>query len=888
MAAMSRCSLVLVLGCVASLAHAEAVVPVVAPLPAAVPASARAQAVRRSGPIAIDGVLDEAVWAGAPRHGGFTQRFPKDGTPAAFATEFAIAYDDAAVYVAVWASDPEPAKIRGLLTRRDIDSPADEVAVCIDSYHDKRTAYLFQINAAGVQFDQLLFDDTQADATWDAVWTGEAKVTATGWVAEYRIPLNQLRFPSADVQQWGFQVMREVARTQEFTSWARWPRTSNETVSKFGELDGIRGLAARRRLELLPYATGGLEQGPVAAGDPLNDEVSAVGNLGVDLKYGLGSAFTLSATINPDFGQVEADPSQVNLSGNELFFDEKRPFFLEGIDLFKVRIGNSDNSIEGMFYSRRIGAAPTSQPDDYEFIDMPTSTSIYGAAKLTGKTRGGWSVGLFNAVTGSEEADLVRADGSRAAAQVAPLTNYAAARVLRDLRAGKTQLGLAATAVNRALDGSGLEDELHDQAYVAAATVQHRWWENAWTLNLSALGSVVTGSEDAIARTQLQQRHLFQRPDARAYHFDPTRTHLTGGGVRWKVGRMGDTKHWRYMFGGDVRSAGLELNDAGFQRSSDRAVPFLWAQYHDETPGDDVLNWQVQGDFFAVADELGSDPRVLEWGFEGNISGQLANYWNLNGGTNIVDARWAPNQMRGGATLHNDPYVYLFGNVATDTRKPVYFSLAANGSRQPRQDYMEGALELGATLQLRSNLDVYLGPRWSMRTDPFQYVEETTDQAGNSHVVMARIREQGAAMTVRVNWTLSPRLSLQAYAQPYIATGRYAQLKDMTAPGAAAYRDRFTSLEGGGLSLMDGTYTATSNGNTFSFRRPDFDFRELRSNVVMRWEYRPGSSVFAIWSHGRSSSGNDGRFALGRNLDALGDSDGENVFMVKANYWVGL
>jgi hypothetical protein len=852
------------------------------------PAAVRAQAIRRTGAITIDGRLDDAAWRDAPRHDGFTQRFPKEGAKASVETSFAIVYDDAAVYVGVWCRDPEPHKIRRTLTRRDADVPADAVLVGIDSYHDRRTAYVFQLNAAGVQRDLLLFDDTQGDDTWDAVWTGGAAVDAEGWTAEFRIPLNQLRFIGRERHEWGLQVLRLIARTKEEASWSPWPRSSDETVSKFGVVGGIERITPGRRLELLPYATGGFAAMPVDEADPLSSSFAGRGNLGLDLKYGLGPAFTLSATINPDFGQVEADPSRVNLSANELFFGEKRPFFLEGVDLFKLPIGAGDGGAEGVFYSRRIGAAPPARPEDYAYLRMPTATTIYGAAKLTGKTPGGWSIGWFDAVTGEETATIIDADGGRATPIVAPLTNYAMARVKRDLRGGKTAVGGSATAVHRALGGTGLEGILHDQAYTAGAQLSHRWAKDAWILNLSTVGSFVHGSEDAIARTQLAQRHLFQRPDARSFHFDPSRTSLSGLGLTWKVGRAGNTKHWRYMFGGDLRTAGLELNDMGFQTSSDRVIPFWWVQYHDEDPGTHVLNYQLSADVFLIGDELSRDPRLMDYGLECNGNVQLANYWRFGYFCNAVRATWVAGALRGGPSLRVDPRYGGGVYMITDTSKPVRVSLDSWTGRDPTSGSIDGGVAAGVTIHARENLDVFVGPSYSYRKEAMQYVTEAADEAGRPHYVFARIHQETAAMTLRVNWTFSPRLSLQAYAQPFVATGSYREYKDVTNAGARRYGDRFDRLEGANLMLgNDGTFTAM-NGGRFSFGRPDFAFRQLRSTAVLRWEYRPGSSVFAIWSHGRTGDGPDGRFDLGRDLSALGDTDAENVVMVKANYWIGL
>jgi uncharacterized protein DUF5916 len=847
-----------------------------------VPATVRAHAIRRTGSISIDGNLDEPAWAAAPKQSGFTQRFPKDGAKASYETRFAILYDDEAIYVGVWADDPDPRQIRRLLTRRDVDSPADAIAVGIDSYHDRRTAYVFQLNAAGVQRDMLLFDDSNMDDTWDAVWTGDVSITDKGWTAEFRIPLNQLRFGENETHEWGLQVMRTVSRTQEQASWSPWPRSASDTVSKFGVVDGIDHVRPGRRLELLPYATGGFQQQPVDAGDPLNNTYKGNGNVGLDLKYGLGPAFTLSATINPDFGQVEADPSQVNLSGNELFFAEKRPFFLEGVDLFKLPIGPGDNPIEGAFYSRRIGAPAPGLPDNYTYIAAPASTRIYSAAKLTGKTRDGWSIGALDAVTGSQTADVVDGDGMMTHPTVAPLTNYLIARVKRDLREGKTSVGASATAVHRKLDGTGLEGLLHDQAYSLGTQLEHRWAKNAWYLNLHTVGSVVHGSEDAIARTQTAQRHLFQRPDRTDQHFDPTRTSLTGGGITWQAGKLGDTKHWRFGYGGDIQTSGLELNDMGFQNGSDRILSYLWGQYHDEDPGDDVLNWQWNTDVFHV----NNFEKLADVGIEWNGNVQLANYWSFGTGGNYESNHWAFGALRGGPALRGTPHIFSWLNVNTDSRKSVRVSVNARVGRAPESDEIDNGFDLGVQIQAASNIDIFLGPSWSYNNDPMQYVAEAADATGKPHYIFAHIDQKSVGVTTRVNWTFSPKLSLQAYAQPFIATGRYSEYKDVNNPGADRFRDRFTLIDAN-AHLSDGVFTVNQQG-MYSFGRPDFSFRQLRSNVVLRWEYRPGSSLFAIWSHGQTNSTDDGRFRLGDDLRGLASADQENLVMVKANYWIGL
>ncbi|HET7500115.1 MAG TPA: DUF5916 domain-containing protein [Kofleriaceae bacterium] len=856
-----------------SLARADALAP-----------SVRAHAVRRSAPLAIDGRLDEPAWAAAPQHGGFVQRFPRDAASPAFPTRFAVLYDDEALYVGVWADDPDPRQIRALLTRRDVESSADAVTVEVDSYHDRRTAYGFQLNAAGVQRDMLLFDDTSSDDTWDAVWTGDVAVTATGWTAEYRIPLSQLRFDGRDVQEWGFQLVRRIGRTGEQDAWSPWPRSTPQIVSKFGIVDGIDHLQAGRRLELLPYATAGLERAPVEAGDPLNDTYRTRGNLGLDLKYGIGSAFTLSATINPDFGQVEADPSKINLSGSELFFAEKRPFFLEGNDLFKLPIGNSDDSVEGAFYSRRIGAAPAEPEGDHDFIAAPTATAIYGAAKLTGKTSG-WSVGVLDAVTGPETAEVADATGRREV-DVAALSNYAVARVKRDLGDGRTSIGGSATAVDRDLRGSILADTLHDQAYTGGLQLQHRWDDNAWTADASLLGSYVHGSKAAIAATQQGPVHYFQRPDASDVHFDPERTSLSGLGAHWIVGRLGDTAHWRFGAGGDLRSAGLELNDAGFQYNSDRLIPYFMVQYREDAPGDHLLNYRVNSTLYSVET---LEPRVADYGWETTGNVQFSNYWSVFGDFNLDVGRWTINGLRGGPTLRTDTSIVGVATLTTDTRQPVAFTVNLISSHTPASGQLDAGIDLGATLQARSNLDVFAGPSLYLRRDPLQYIDQIADASGTTHYVFGQIHETDVSLTLRVNWTFSPHLTLQAYAQPYLAAGRYDRLKDVDQPGADRFAERFHTFAADELQLADGTYHVMRDGAVYRFDRPDFNFRQLRSTVVLRWEYRPGSTVFAIWSHGRTSDAfDDGRFRLGRDLSDLASVASDNLVMVKANYWFGL
>ncbi|HEY1812401.1 MAG TPA: DUF5916 domain-containing protein [Kofleriaceae bacterium] len=843
-----------------------------------------AHAVRRTCEITIDGALDEPCWKTAPKQSGFVQRFPTFGVKPDHDTSFAVMFDDSAIYIGVWADDDHPELIRALLTRRDIDGVEDAVIVGFDSYHDKRTAYAFQLDAAGVQRDVLLYDDTNQDDTWDAVWTGDAKITAHGWTAEYRIPLNQLRYAGGE-PLWGLQVVRNVGRTQEQSTWSPWPRDTPQIVSKFGTLDGVDLIHTKPRLELLPYATGGFDAPPGGTGDPLNSKTVPKGGVGLDLKYGLGPAFTLSASINPDFGQVEQDPSAVNLSPNQLFFAEKRPFFLEGTDLFKLYIGNSDGGPEGQFYSRRIGAAPDIPNVAYNYVQAPDATTIYGAAKLTGKTPSGWSVGVLDAVTGGESVDYVDLNNVTVHPVVAVPTNYLVGRVKKDVEDGQVSLGASFTAVDRALDNSGLAESIADQAYTAGAQIQSRWGNNAWVANASFLSSYVHGSEDAIAALQETNRHLWQRPDATDVSYDPTRTSMDGFGLSYKIGRFGDTKHWSFTFGGDLRSPGLELNDVGYQNSSDRYIPFLWGQYHENTPSAQLLNWSVSADVFSISN---FEPTLEGTGFESNGNVQFSNYWSMGYYYNLQSAGWDPVALRGGPMLRTNPTTQTNVFIQTDPRSKLVLTANGNGSWDWTADAIQGEIDLTATLQARSNLDLSLGPTFMERNDPMQYVGQATDTDGALHYITAAIHQVTAAMTIRLDWTFSPHLTLQAYAQPFVGTGRYYDYKDVDNPHAAKFGDRFHVLGGNQIAEANDIEYADYNG-FYSFDRPDFAFLQLRSTVVLRWEYRPGSTVFVIWNHGRTNSLDDGRFLPGHDFSELAtDTPGDNVVMLKANYWIGL
>lgn len=806
-------------------------------------------AVRRDGPLDIDGRLIEPAWQAAKPAGDFFQRLPFEGETPRLATEFRVLYDDEALYVGVRAFDPAPDELHSLLTRYDEFPPSDWIVVGLDTYHDRRTAFQFGVNAGGTRFDEVLYDDIKSDPSWNAVWEGRHSIDTSGWSVEFRIPLGQLRYPDVDEQVWGLQVTRVVQRHQEHTVWAPWPFQANQRVSMFGELRSIRGLAQRRRLELAPYALGGLAHQP-------GRSLDAVGGAGLDARYGLGANMTISATLNPDFGQVEADPSDLNLSALETFFPEKRPFFLEGGDLFRRRLYPyvfDEGSPEEVFYSRRIGAPPHGGAARQ---GLPEATTIYGAAKLTGKTARGLSLGVLSAITAEERLDDATAE---------PLTHYAVARVRQDFDRGRTTVGAIATAVQRKVDGTAQEVVLHDQAIVGGVDVARRFGDDeSWSVEAVALGSWVHGSAEAVAATQRASPRYLQRPGADYLSFDPERTDLSGYSAAWKVGRWGGG-HLRGGAGADLRSPGFETNDLGFLQKADHLEPWLWAQWYEARPGEHLQNYRFNTTLWTTAT---TEPRVLAHWWNGNAHAALRNGWSTGAGLSRMFGKWDPRALRGGPSLRIESRWLPWAYLASDTRRRLSARVSSNSWWQPTNESWSVGWDGWVSLRLLDRMELTLGTSGERRLDDTQYVGSFAGSDG-THDVVARINQTTVRMTLRVRLGISPRLSVDLYAQPFVSRGAFRQYRDVTDPSATEYDDRFT---------------ATTPGAFDGFGAADFRFRELRSNVVIRWEYRPGSAAILAWSHGRTTEAINGD--VGGDIDALAGA-GDDVVMLKLSYWMG-
>ena len=838
----------------------------------------------------VDGYLDDPVWQLAEVARDFVQYSPSPGDAPSQATEVRILYTDDAVYVAARMFDTAPDSIISRLARRDQPTVTDMLLVAFDSYLDRRTAFVFGVSVAGVQRDLLVYDDVRQDDSWNAVWDVKTRVDELGWTAEYRIPLSQLRFsrPSEDGTGtvWGVNFQREIARLDETSLWSPRPADGSRVVSAFGNLVGLDGIVPSRNLELRPYLLTQAMRAPGEAENPFFRSTAVKGSLGGDLRYGITNSITLNATINPDFGQVEADPAVVNLGAFETFFPEKRPFFLEGADIFRFGIGLGDQEREQLFYSRRLGRRPQGfVPRDAVYADFPEATTILGAAKVSGKTSGGWSLGFLDALTGEASVPYQDASGDFLSSEVEPLTNYAVGRAIKNFRGGETAVGGIFTATNRSVDAEGPLFFLPSAAYSGGLDFRHRFGNGDYQLNGYLLGSHVRGNPDALAGLQLSSTHYFQRPDASHVEFDPARTSLTGTAASLEFGKTGGGK-WRWGVIGNARSPGFDVNAIGFQQRADRAVAVAWTSYDQYEQKGSLRNWSMSLNGWSGW-SFGGERIVTGWNANGNF--QLTNFWGGYAGFGTQLPALSPTALRGGPGLSTPPSYNSWFGFFSDSRKPVRVGLNANFGGEWGTGSDRFSLSPNVTVQPSSRVQFSIRPRVSWSMDSWQYVTTRPTEA-SVHYVHGRIDRQTVAFTTRLNYTFSPRLSLQLYAEPFVSAGSYDAFKEVDDPRASAFDSRFHTYAADEISRVEGGYEVDTTGDgeaNFSFGNPDFNVKSLRSNLVFRWEYRPGSTIFLVWSQDRGDFASDGSFSFGRDFGDLFGAPSTNIFLIKVEHWLG-
>jgi hypothetical protein len=832
------------------------------------------QTVRLSGPPpTIDGRLNDPAWTEGEWAGHYTQQTPSEGAPPSKPTELKILYDDRNIYFAIRAYD-DPALVHRYAGRKD-ENNGDIVGVCFDSYNDKRGGFEFDLTAAGSKIDLILGNgEFEWDMTWDAVWDGKVAHDEKGWTAEVRVPLSQLRYGPQKEQVWGMHSWRWIDRNQEEDQWQLIPRQNTGRLYQFGELHGIHDLPSPLRLELLPHVIGRTTSGP-----PVTDGPDGSGSAGLDLKLGLSSNFTLDATANPDFGQVEADPSVVNLTAYETFYQEKRPFFLEGRKILSFEVEDEDQ----LFYTRRIGHAPSRDPSEEgaEVLDAPRATTILTALKVTGKTPGGLSVGLLQSFTQKEMAHIAVPSGPLGIG-VEPFSSYSVGLLHKDWDKGNTSLGGMVTSTHRWVADSGLAF-LPTQAATGGLNFTRYFSNRAWVLDASGFFSRLSGDPQAIRALQTNAVHYYQRPDASYLGVDSSAAALLGygGSVRFgrsEQGRLRLNEHFLWY------SPGLDFNDLGYLKQADDLSNGVFLGWNESVP---------RGIFRAYSLEAS---RQDHWDFGGlhtggetgvEATGVFANKWQAHlelGSETRVDTRL----LRGGPAFRRHSLTSVFGLLATDPSARVQGSVHGEYAPARDDDSRSWSLEGEGGVRVSRRLSLSGAVSYQTQLENLQYAATATTSDG-PRWVLGRLDQETWSLTLRANLSLTPDLTLQYYGSPFIGTGRYTAYKRVTDPLARANADRFYLYGPDEIALEPDAnrYLVTeAGGPSFSFANPDFSFRQFRSNLVARWEWKPGSSVYLVWSQGRTGSSAHWEPSLGSNWDALWSAQAENVFLVKLSYWL--
>ena len=819
-----------------------------------------ARAIRAMRAPVVDGRDDDAVWGAAPPITAFREWQPTEGQEPRFRTEARIAYDAGNLYVFIRAYDPHPDSIIRILERRDTRTPSDMLWVMVDSYHSHRTGYEFGVNAAGVKLDEAIYNDGTEDVAWDAVWDVATRIDSLGWTAEFRIPMSQLHYEKGRVHTFGIAVDRDIYRYNERVSWPMLSPAKAGLVSQFGDLTGLTNLEAPRRIEAEPYVV--MKNAPTVSNDAVGRASNAT--IGGDLKIRGASNLTVDATVNPDFGQVESDPSVLNLTAFETFFDERRPFFVTGRGLFEFDVDCNQVNCngEGLYYSRRIGRTPE-LARAYGDTTPLVPTTILGATKLIARTPGGFSIGVLDAVT--ERASM----GVDTTTE--PGTNYGLVRITQDMGNGAGTVGGELTAVTRQADRYS-SPHLARKAYAGAVDFRHRFFSNTYEVSGSLDASRVEGTPAALSAIQTDAVHDYQRPDA-GLPLDSSRTVLAGDAEELKIDKVGGA----HLIGETAyqrRSPGFEVNDLGFLQRADQQSWSTWVGLFDRARRrfTDLATWQ-----FNWVQSWTTNGLPLNRWFNTNVQLQFRNHmqWAMGSNWGGIGATFDDRSARGGPAIRQSSYVAPYANFHGDDRRSLMPVMFVNYSRTTADGSWSLTLRPEVDLKLWRRFSSSVGLNWTRAVTSNQWYNNYTDTSGVTHYTFARLAQSTVAATMRVNYTFTPNISLQVYAQPFIAKGGYGDVRQLSAtPRARQVADRYAAF---------GDTSVTTNAG-------GFDFRAFQSNVVFRWEYRPGSTLFVVWNEGRQGSTGlvGGNELTGDDVRGLFSLHPADTFLVKGTYWLNL
>jgi len=824
----------------------------------------------------IDGKLDDECWKKGTWAGNYRQWTPNEGSKPSWPTTMNIQYNDKFIYVAFRCYDGEPDKILSMSSVRDVFE-GDVIGIAFDSYHTRQTSFEFNLTAWGQKIDLININPLNSDFNWNAVWRGKTGMEDSAWVAEMEIPLSQLRYSKQDEQVWGLHTWRWISRLQEESNWDIHSKTEPGFMYNFGELRGIYNLKKSRRIEIMPFILGDLKTMKKEPGNPFRESGRIWGgNIGLDTKIGISSNFTVDLTINPDFGQVESDPSVLNLTAFETFYEEKRPFFLEGLTIFDYDI--DENSI---FYSRRIGHSPSLKvnPEDNLYVSSPDKTTILSAIKLSGTTSKGLSLGLIQSVTSNEYATLSDPEGNRRKTGIEPLTSYTIARIQKGYKAGNTFVGGMFTSTNRFIEEMNL-DFLSSNVYTGGLDFKHHWKDKKYYLDANILGSYIKGSNEAITLLQESSARYYQRPGADYLKYDTTSTMLSGYGGKLKIGK-GSKGLWRYSAGLSWLSPGLELNDLGYMN------------YSDEIRQENIVSYLITRSvsiFHSFRIQL---EQFNTWNFNGTWLGS-GGHFSINSGfrnnwsflANIIFHSQATDTrvLRGGPDMIMPHSLFASGQVSTDPSKRLIFSFLFNYESSGNRSVRNYELKPTISIQPLHPLKISVSADYEKNLDHLQYVK-TLDYLNEKRYILGKIDQETLGFTFRANLNLTPEFSIQYYGSPYISRGSYSEFKRIKDPSAGEFNDRFivfdnTELNESGYGLDE---TGDLNPDYF-IDNPDFNFHQFRSNLVAKWEYRLGSFVYLIWSGERTGRNDLSRASVGDSYKLLGDIFPNNIFLIKINY----
>lgn len=818
----------------------------------------------------VDGRHDEPEWESVGEWSeAFVQSRPVERAVSKYETRMKIFYDDKNIYVGIRCYDDEIDKLHHQIGNRD-DWTGDYVTVSFDSYHDYRSASQFMLNAGGTRTDMSMTDQQEMNFSWNAVWAGKSHIYREEgyWFAEYAIPFTQLRYRTVGNDGvWGLHVQRMVSRNDEMLEWSMVPQNNNGVVYSYGEMYGMDDAPRTRNIEFTPYLSGQHVREPRIEGSPYQTGSDWRANVGLDAKMRVGD-YTMNMTFNPDFGQVEQDPSVMNLTTTETFYEEKRPFFLEGSDVFSFGI-NTDN----MFYSRRIGAMPSYSPsvdNVTSFVETPKNVPIIGALKLIGTNKNNVSIGIMESVTARSSAHTT-IGGNEQRIVTEPLTNYTVARVQKSWE-GKTLLGGMLTSVNRSLGEDHLEQSLVANAFTGAVDFSHYFKDRLYYITAKAMFSTMNGTEAAIERKQRNSVHYYQRESAADFlGVDPTRTSLSGAAGFLEVGRKGFSK-LQVFDQLSYYSAGFDLNDVGYLARADLIQNTFDISYNQNTPW---AIWRNTAIKFTMLNQWDTDGNTQLHSFRFRWDATLKNRWGWWVTQTFRTNRREDRLLRGGPDMRMPAAYWNSFGFFTDMAKKWYVTIDYISNKNMDGSKFEYNIKPSLYARIGNHLLLELAAELYNDRNNLQYAGTIAPdkEGGKKEYVLGRMFQRTYGVTMRAQVNITPDVSVQFYGAPFTSNARYSDFQAAANTLSETKSERLRPL------------TASEQARMYN---PDFSFNEFRSNFVARWEYRPGSTLYFVWEHSRSSSQNSYRAGWDNNLGEMFRTPATNIFMVKLNYYFSL